>query len=514
MSFAPPPPLSARLMARFLDGVERVGNALPQPATLFALLAIAVVLLSGWLAHLGVSAVMPGSGESVQAVSLLNLVGLHSLVSGAVGVFVNFPPLGAVVVALIGFAVAEASGLISALVRLIVLSSPRRLLTPLVVLAGVLSNAGGDVGYVVLIPLAASLFHAVGRHPLAGLAAGFAGVSGGFSANLIIGVVDVALAGLTESAARLVSPEATVTGLANYYFMAVSTFVVTFVGTWVTHRVVEPRLGTYEGNVPPTPLESLRPEERRGLWCSLGFLLAFAAVLLAGVVPETGFLRSPGSSSMLDSLLFQHLVPFLFLFGLGTGLTYGLAAGTVKSDKTVARAMESGVASLAGYLVIAFFAAQFIACFSQTKLGLIMAIKGAESIRALGLETMPIPLMIALILLSAVINLVIGSASAKWALLAPIFVPMFMLLGYSPELVQAAYRVGDSSTNIITPLMTYFPLILTFAQRYSPRAGIGTLAASMLPYSFAFLLGWSCLLIFWITLRLPTGPGAPLFPVG
>jgi aminobenzoyl-glutamate transport protein len=496
---------------RFLGGVERVGNALPQPATLFAILAVATLLLSGLCAGLGVSVVNPASGESVVAVSLLNHEGFIQILSQTLPNFINFPPLGVVLVCLLGIAVAEHTGLIGAVVRMLVLTAPKKLVTPMIVFAGVMSNAGGDVGYVLLIPLAAAIFHALGRHPFAGLAAAFAGVSGGFSANLLVGTIDVLLAGLTQSAAQIIDPEYRVTGLANYYFMVAATFIVTVAGTWVTHRFVEPRLGTYRGDVKPDKLEPLSAPEKRGLWCALGFAVVFAVTILAGVLPDRGFLLNPDDPSFLRSHFIRNLVPFIFAAGLGLGLSYGLGARTIRSDRDVVNGMDKSMATLGSYLVLAFFAAQFIAFFNWTNLGIITAVKGAEVIQALGLENMPIPLMMALILFSAAINLVIGSASAKWALLAPIFVPMFMILGFSPELVQAAYRVGDSCTNIITPLMSYFPLIITFARKYDRDAGIGTMIATMLPYSFAFVILWAILLMIWIAFGIPVGIDAPLY---
>ncbi len=508
---ASPAPTSA--FQRFLAVVERVGNALPQPATLFALLGLGIIGLSELFARAGVHVVNPGTGQTVHAVSLLNVAGGQRIISQTLANFINFPPLGVVIVCLLGIAVAEATGLIRTVVRLLVLTAPRAFVTPMVVFAGVMSNVGGDVGYVVLIPLAAAIFHTVGRHPLAGLAAAFAGVSGGFSANLLVSTIDVLLGGLTQSAAAIIRPNYVVTGLANYYFLVAATFLLTGLGTWVTHRFVEPRLGNYGGPAKPEPLVPLSADEKRGLWWALAFTVVFTGFILWGLLPETGFLRDPKQTTdpILRSLFIANLVPFIFIAGVGLGLAFGLGARTIRSDREVVSGMETSMATLASYLVLAFFAAQFIAFFNWTNLGIITAVNGAELIKSLGLEKLPIPLMIALILFSATINLLIASASAKWALLAPIFVPMFMLLGFSPELVQAAYRVGDSCTNIITPLMAYFPLILTFAARYDPRAGIGTIIALMLPYSLAFIIAWTLMLIIWITAGIPIGVDAPLY---
>ena len=498
------------LINRFLGHVERAGNALPHPATLFVALAGLVVLVS-WLCHsLGVTVTNPANGKVVAAVNLLSVEGMQRMILEATRNFLAYPPLGVSLACLLGIGIAEYSGLMGAMLRLVVLKSPAKWVTPMVVFAGVMSNAGSEVGYVLLIPLAAALYHALGRHPFLGLAAAFAGVSGGYSANLLVGSVDVLLAGLSEAAARIVDPAYTVNAMANYYFMAVSTFVVTAVGTWVTERIVAPRLGAYTGAAPREELKPIVAAERRGLWAAAGATVLLTAVVLWGVLPEKGFLVNPKNPDFAASAFMVGLVTFIFLYGLLPGIAYGVAAGTIKSDHDVMAGMNGTMKSMASFIVLSFFAAQFIAYFTWTNLGIITAVSGAELISHLGLQDLPILQMIALVLFAATVNLLISSASAKWALLAPVFVPMFMLLGYTPALVQGAFRVGDSVTNIITPLMSYFPLILTFAHKYDPRAGIGTLIATMLPYSVAFTIAWTLLLVGWIALGLPMGPGAPL----
>jgi aminobenzoyl-glutamate transport protein len=413
---------------------------------------------------------------------------------------------------MLGIAVAEGSGLIGAGLKLVVLSAPPRLLTLAVVFAGVLSNMGGEVGYVLLIPLAAITFHAVGRHPIAGLAAAFAGVSGGYSANLFLGTVDPLLAGLSEEAARIITPTYEVNASANYYFMFVSTFLIATLGTIVTERLVEPRLGTYAGaGHGDATVTTLGPAEKRGLWFAAAAAVLVASVLLWGTVPGDGFLRDPQTGSLLRSPFMSGIVALIFFAGLVLGLAYGIGARTVRSDSDVVKAMGKAIETLGVYLVLVFFAAQFVAFFNWTNLGLIFAIKGAEALQASGLGT--IPLLVAFVLVSATINLFMGSASAKWAIMAPVFVPMFMLLGYTPEFTQTAYRIGDSTTNIISPMMTYFALIIAFMQRYQPDAGIGTLVATMLPYSVAFGTSWTVLLVIWILFGLPVGPGAGLYLV-
>jgi aminobenzoyl-glutamate transport protein len=497
------------VFSRFLSLVERVGNALPHPATLFALLALLIILLSALASWAGLEAVHPGTGKLIQPVSLLSVPGLHRILGEMVRNFTGFAPLGTVLVALLGIGVAEGSGLIGAALRLLVLSAPRRLLTFVIVFAGVLSNTASEVGYVLLVPLAAIIFQAVGRHPVAGLAAAFAGVSGGYSANLLLGTVDPLLAGLSQEAARIVNPAYTVNPACNYYFMAASTFVIALAGTWVTEKLVVPRLGAFKAEAPQEALQQLTPAERRGLLFALVAGGLFTAFLLWGTVPADGFLRDPKTGDLLHSPFMSGIVAFIFLSAALLGIAYGVGAGTLRSDADVMKGMSKSMETLGSYLVLVFFAAQFVAFFNWTNLGLILAVKGADLLKALGLG--PIPLMVCFILLSATINLIMGSASAKWAIMAPIFIPMFMLLGYSPELTQAAYRVGDSVSNVISPMMSYFALIIAFVQRYDRAAGIGTVVATMLPYTLVFLVCWTALLVAWMALGLPLGPGAELY---
>lgn len=517
------PPGSERarrgLVLRFLDGVERVGNKLPDPITLFALLALLVVIVSAIAAAVGLSAVHPRPPhETVTAVNLLSPDQIRRMMTGAVANFAAFPPLGLVIVVIIGIGVTEHSGLISVALRALVGWVPRPLLTATLVLAGIMSSLAVDAGYVVVIPLGAAIFAAVGRHPLAGLAAAFAGVSGGFSANLLITGLDPLLSGISTEAAQTIDPGYVVQATANYYFMFVSVFLLVSLGTWVTHRFVEPRLGRWNPedgvDLPQADLGEIGPNERRGLRATGIALLVMTTLIALLVVPANGILRDPDAVAA-GAPYYVQIAPFLnsivvvlMLLFLVLGIAYGVAAGTIRSDKDVAKMSSAGVAVLGSYIVLAFFAAQFIAYFNWSNLGLILAISGANGIQALGFTGLP--LLIAFVLVSTFINLFMGSASAKWAVMAPVFVPMFMLVGYSPEVVQAAYRVGDSATNVITPLMPYFPVIIAFAQRYDRQSGIGTLISAMLPYSIVFLIGWSVLFGIWFALGLPVGPGAPM----
>ena len=416
---------------------------------------------------------------------------------------------------LVGIGVAEVSGLIGAVMRLLVLKSPRALLTPVVVFCGVLSNAASEVGYVLLVPLAALIFKAAGRHPVLGLAAAFAGVSGGYSANFVLGTIDPLLAGLSQEAAQIIDPNYTVSPASNYYFMFLSTFLITALGWWVTEKLVAPRLeanGGAEldgdgGDDADEAIKPLAPGEKRGLKFAFVAFVLFTGLLLWGLLPGDGFLRDPVTGGVLHSPFLKGIVAIIFFFGVGLGVAYGIGAGTVRSDRDVIKGMSQQMSTLGGYMVLVFFAAQFVAFFNWTNLGLIFAVEGAQVLKAAGLHQ--VPLLLSFILLSAVINLVMGSASAKWALMAPVFIPMFMLLGYPPELIQIAYRVGDSVTNVISPMMSYFALIIAFVQRYISRAGIGTLVSLMLPYSITFLIGWSIMFVVWLMLGWPVGPGSP-----
>jgi aminobenzoyl-glutamate transport protein len=499
---------------RFLDLIERIGNRLPDPTTLFALLAVLIVVASGVAARFDLSVEHPTSGELIEPLSLMSIAGLHRILTGLVTNFTGFAPLGTVLVAMIGIGVAEVSGFIGAVMRMIVLRSPRALLTPVVVFCGVLSNAASEVGYVLLVPLAALIFKAAGRHPVLGLTSAFAGVSGGYSANLVLGTIDPLLAGLSQEAARIIDPSYVVSPAANYYFMAVSTALITGLGWWVTERLVAPRISglrTIESGDTAASTDVAGPlsaAEKRGLRFAGATFLVMSATLLWGLVPADGFLREPGTGSVLHSPFLKGIVALIFFYGVGLGVAYGWGAGTLRSDRDVIRGMSQQMSTLGGYMVLVFFAAQFVAFFNWTNLGLIIAVEGAQFLRSAGLHQ--VPLMLSFIALSASINLVMGSASAKWALMAPVFVPMFMLLGYPPELTQAAYRVGDSVTNVISPMMSYFALIIAFVQRYVPSAGIGTLVSLMLPYSLAFLVGWALLFSGWILLEWPVGPGAPI----
>ena len=508
------------LYNRWLNGIEVIGNRLPHPIALFAALAGIIVVISAICSALGVSATgeLISNGElqetTITTVSLLTKEGLTYMLTNAVNNFTTYAPLGMVLVAMLGVGVAEHSGLINALLKSAVKVTPAKLITPVVVFLGVMSNIASDAGYVILIPLGAMIFRAYGRHPMAGLAAAFAGVSGGFSANLLIGTLDPLLAGITQTAVTIIDPNYEVAVMGNYFFLVASTFLITILGTFITDKIVEPRLGAFSGQVEgeeDDTLTTITDKERKGLRnAGLVALLYVAVIVIACVLPDSFMLNENGQlfGSPASPFVNGIVVLIAFLFML-PGIAYGKTVGTFTKEDGACNAMSKSMASMGSFLALAFVSAQFINYFNYTKLGTIIALAGANFFKSINIGL--IPLMVIFVLFSAFMNLFMGSASAKWNILAPVFVPMFMLLGYSPELCQLAYRIGDSCTNIITPMMTYFAVIITFAQRYDKKAGIGTITATMIPYSVAFLICWTLLMVIWLTLGLPIGVGTGLF---
>jgi len=495
--------------ARVLDTIEVVGNKLPHPATLFFMMAALVALLSWWASAAGLEAIHPATGEAVKVKNLLSADGIRWIYTNVEHNFVKFPPLGLVLVIMIGIGVAEGSGLFTVLVRQLVLGAPKRLITASIVAAGIFSHLASEVGYVILIPLGAMIFHALGRHPMAGFAAAFAGVSAGFGSNFLIGSVDPILAGLSTSAAQIIDPSMNINPMVNYFFMVASAFMVVFIGTWITEKIVEPRLGTYHGTEKPLAIDQITPLERKGLkWAGWGTLI-FMGLMAMTIIPENGLLRDPQTGGILRSPFFSGIVVGLLLLFMVPGMIYGIIVGTIKNDKDVIKHMTHSMKGLGGYIVLVFFAAQFIYWFNYSNLGLVLAIDGADFLRNVGFTG--IPLIIAFVLLAAFLNLFMGSASAKWAIMAPVFIPMFMLLDYHPGFTQAAFRVGDSVTNVITPMMSYFALIVTYAQKYDEKNGIGTIISLMIPYTVIFLLVWLVLLTSWMLLGLPVGFDGPVY---
>lgn len=507
----------------FLGVIERAGNRLPDPVFLFFYLILALVAISVLASLIGLDAVHPaevdpetGAPRVIAAQSLLSAENIRKLWVEMPATFTHFHPLGYVLVVMLGAGVAERAGLFGTAMRAGLRNAPKKLLTPLVVFVGMMGNHAADAGYVVLIPLSGIIFHAAGRHPIAGIAAGFAGVSGGFSANLIPGQLDALLFGITEASVETVFGDYTANIAGNWYFIAGMTFIFLPVIWFVNDRIIEPRLGTWDPQYADeklaTPQEDrpLTEGESMGLrWAGLAVLAVCAAWAIFVFGPGTPLIDQEAAPEGRLLPFYQSLVAFFFIMFLAAGWAYGKAAGKIANHRDLVKMLTGSMEDMAYYLVLAFAIAHFVAMFAWSNLGLILAVGGADFLGSSGLPAWA--LLAAIILVSSFINLFVGSASAKWALLGPVLVPMLMLLGITPEMATAAYRVGDSATNIITPLMTFFPLILIFAQRWDRNFGLGSLAATMLPFSIGLMIAGVAMTIGWVVFDLPLGPGADVF---
>jgi aminobenzoyl-glutamate transport protein len=507
---APETPPSGRV-ERFLLWIERVGNRLPDTAVLFVIALFAVWVVSAIFS--GHEFEVPAAGEPRRLTIQNQLTGtaLATFLATMVQTFTGFAPLGVVLVALLGVGVAEHVGFIGAALRAVLAVTPRRLLTPMLLLVAVMSHTAADAGYVLVIPLGGVIFRAAGRHPLAGIACAFAGVSGGFAANFIPSGIDPLLQGFTQQAAQLIDPARVVNPLCNWGFTSASSILIILLGWFITDRVVEPRLRStpiVEGAGPELRFERLEPRERRGLIAATMAMVAGIAIIALAAAPADSPLRNPaGLLTAFDAPLMQSIVPLIFLLFLLPAAIYGYIARTITSHRDLIAGMTKTMSSMGYYLAMIFFAAQFTAAFGRSNLGALLSVEGADVLQRLGLPGAVT--IVGIILLAIIVDLLIGSASAKWAVLAPIFVPILMQVGLSPELTQAAYRVGDSVVNIITPLMPYFPLVVAFSQRWVKTTGIGTLVSLMLPYSVTFGVCWTLFLLAYWALGIPLGIAAP-----
>jgi aminobenzoyl-glutamate transport protein len=493
-------------LTRLLDRVERAGNRLPHPTMLFIYLCGFIAVISAITTLLNLSATHPITGELISAKNLISAEGLHFILQNTATNFTSFAPVGSVLLAILGIGIAEHSGLISSVLRLTVLKAPRQLTTFIIVATSVLSSIALDTGYVVLIPLAAMVFQAQNRNPLAGIVAAFAGVSGGFSANIVIGPVDAVLAGISTEAAQLIDPNYQVNAAGNYFFILFSTFLIGILGTLITEKVALKWLPEVDSHSLDHSLAEV-PNEKQALRAVGIFSIIFLALLLIGALPEDGILRNPENGDLLRSPFISGIVVIISVYAAISGWIFHRVSSPKKTkEHFLVTSMEKHISAMSSYIVLMFFAAQFVNYFGWSQLGAIFAINGAEALAETGLPKTA--LLIVFVFLAAGINLFIGSASAKWALIAPIFVPMFLLNGISPEATQTAYRIGDSSTNIITPLMPYFGVVVAFAQKYKQDIGLGTLISLMLPYSICFLIFWTASLWLWAMFDFPLGPGA------
>jgi aminobenzoyl-glutamate transport protein len=506
VALAPPP---RTLGTQVLDWFERVGNRFPDPVVLFLAALVATWVLSSLLAGLDFGLIDPRTGAPLQVIDQLTLRALAASMAGVTQAFVAFPPLGMVLVMVIGVAVAERSGLVGGALRGVLSIASPRLLTPIVALAALVGHVMSDGALIIVVPLGGALFYVAGRHPLAGIIAGFAPMSGAMFANFFPYALDAVVAGFSEIGARIIAPSYQVNPLSNYWVAVATAVVVVPVTWWLVERVVEPRLCGVPVDGDPELMPSappLTPRERRGLWVALAVTLALAAAFAWAVTPAASPMRAAdGSLTGAGSPVMQGLIPLMLVFTLVPSLAYGLVAGTIRNHRQVVDAMATTMSSMGYYIVMVFFAAQFTKAFADSNIGALIALEGAETLRALAMP--PTVTIVGVILLTAAIDFLVPSASAKWALLAPILVPMLMSVGIAPELTQAAFRVGDGPVNLMTPLMPYFPLVLAFCRRYSTGFGVGTLMSLLLPFGITYLALQTGMLLLWWGLGVPLGIG-------
>ncbi|QUR94110.1 AbgT family transporter [Macrococcoides canis] len=489
-----------------LDIIEKSGNKLPDPVVIFISLCLIILFASFVTGKMGVSAKNPADGKVIEAVNLLTPEGIAKIISEAVNNFATFPPLGLVLVVMIGVGVAEKTGYFETLMKYTIEKTPRKIIVPMIILVGILGNAAGDAAPIVLPPIAAMVFIKLGYHPVAGLVMAYASALGGYSASLMIGMSDALIVSFTEPAAKLVDDSVPVNAAMNYYFLCVSTVVLLIAAWFVTVKITIPRFGAYKSDL-HTAAEDVTPTERKAMiYGNIALLIAMLIVAFLAV-PENGLLRNAKTGSLIqDSPLMKGIVPIITVLFLIPGIVYGFVAGTMRTTKKFAEMLGDAMSTMGPFIVIVFFAAQMLAYFKWSNLGTIIAIKGAEALQGQN----GVVLILGVLVLSAFINMLIGSASAKWAIMAPILVPMLMLLGFHPAFTQVIYRVGDSITNPITPMMPYLPLLLSYAQRYVKDIGLGTLIAALMPFSVAFGIFWTILLLAWYFTGLPVGPGGPI----
>ena len=496
---------------RFLNKIEVMGNKLPDPVTIFLGFSIVVLIASSVIANTGngLSVVHPGTGETIAVVNLLSKEQLQLILASVVSNFQGFAPLGLVLVVMIGAGMCDKVGLMEAAIKGCASKISGKSVTLVVMILGMLANLASDAGTILLPPLAAIAFLGVGRHPLIGLFAGYAAVTLGFSANVIISVVDVLVASFTIPAAQMMDPNYAGNATMNLYFMIASTFILAILGTIITEKFIAPRFGEYKGDASLDVNSDLTKEQRKGLKLAGFSLLACVAVLVVLSVGGTNsFLADPETGDLLsnNAPFMKGMVPIMALLFFIPGIVYGKVTGLIKNDKDIVALMGKSMADMGSYIILAFAASQFLKLFELSNLGIVLSVKGAEFLQNANISG--VPLIIGFIILCCIINLFIGSASAKWAIMAPIFVPMFMMLGYSPALTQMAFRIGDGITNPISPLFAYFPVVLAFARKYDKNAGMGTIMSNMILFSLSFLVVWSVLLAIFMMFGLPLGPGA------
>jgi len=496
-----------KLTTRALNSIEKYGNKLPDPFFLFFYLAIGVIILSWVISLFDVSFTQPGEEEILNINSLISKEGFEFIVTSMLDNFVTFKPLGIVLVMMLGIGLADKVGLLETAIKSTIVKAPKSLVTYAVVITGILGNLASDAAFVIIPPLAAMVFYNINRHPLVGLAAGFAGVGAGFTANFMITGADAVLSGISTEVTQSMGTDIVVTPVDNWYFMIVSVFILTVVAGLVTERIVEPRMGTYHGDEGKKFEEVTSIELKALKMATLAGLIYIAVIIIAIFLPNSPLTNDQGG--LVPSLFLENIIPFILFFFIVIAITYGKVTKKITDSKSIGNFMSEGIKDMSGFIVLIFTASQFIAYFDWTNIGTWIAISGANGLEAIGVTG--IAAIIGFVLLTAVLNLFIFSGSAQWALQAPIFIKMFYYLGYSPAFVQAAYRIADSSTNIITPMNPYILIVLAYMKDYDKKAGVGSLIALMLPYSIFFLSTWIILLLIFVFFGIPFGPGVEVY---
>ncbi|WP_239769733.1 AbgT family transporter [Mammaliicoccus sp. P-M57] len=499
------------IVNKFLNLIEKAGNRLPDPSILFFFLCAGLIFLSWFISLFNIKVENPGTGKTVEVTSLISREGFGKIISESITNFSEFPALGLVLAVMIGIGVAEKSGYFDKLMVQVVLKAPRKIIVPIIIFVGIIGNAAGDAAPVVLPPLTALVFIKLGYHPIAGLAMAYTSALGAFAANLTLGMSDALVYAFTKPAAELIDKDINLNVAMNWYFIAASTIVLLPAIYYVSMKIVIPRLGTYHPNDDSNEDESnneITTKERKALkFANISFLIVIG-VLLALSIPENGWLRNSDTGSLIEkSPLMDGVGIVILVVFFVPGFVYGIVSGKIGNTKDLGKMLSDSMSTMGSFIVIVFFAAQLLAYLEWSNLGIVISVKGAELLQGQN----GVVLIIGFIILSSLINLLIGSASAKWAILAPIFIPMFMLLGYHPAFTQMVYRIGDSITNPITPMMPYLPLLLSYAQKYDKNMKLGTLISSLMPYSIVLAIVWPIFMIIWYLLGIPFGPGGDIY---
>lgn len=490
----------------WFDYIETIGNKIPNPLYLFMIFCLIIAVISAIMSGSGLNITHPVSHETVPIRNLISGEGLVYILQSTVTNFINFKPLGLVLCMMIAVGLVQEVKLADVAIKTLLLNAPRRFVTASIFLVGIVGNLASDAAFVLVPPLAGIIFAATKRNPVVGICAGFVAVAAGFTANIFIAGTDVLLSGVTNEASATING-AEITPAANWYFMLLSVPFLTIMGTWITEKLIEPRFPVEEDFGAKASDESQKyavsDRDRRALKYTGLFALLFIALLVITIYPENSPLRGP-SGGLVPSPFLSGMIPIIMTFFISCSIVFGVLAGTIQSFDDLPRLMTNALKNVGGYIVLVFFIAQFIGWFNWTNLSLWLAVSGADFLSSVELPS--IVMLGALIILSGLVNLVVFSGSAQWAMMAPIFVPLLMLLGIEPDAIQMAYRIGDSTTNVISPTNPYLPMVLALIAQYNSRVKFGTFLSIMFPYSIILVTTWGALFLGYYALGFPLGP--------